>query len=46
MDLCVALPELKAARTSDSTKAASSAAYPLYRLVCSMLGESAVAAYD
>ena len=38
VDVGVALADLRAARTSDSTKAANSAAYPLYRLVCSKLG--------
>ena len=37
VDVDVALADLRAARTSDSTKAANSAAYPLYRLVCDKL---------
>ena len=38
VDVGVALADLRAARTSDSTKAANGAAYPLYRLVRDKLG--------
>ena len=34
VDVSVALADLRAARTSEATKAANSAAYPLYLLVC------------
>ena len=44
-DLCVALPELRAAQTSDSTGRLA-ALIPAVPHDCSMLGESAVAAYD
>ena len=37
VDVDVALADLRAVRTSDATKAANSAAYPLYRLVCEKL---------
>ena len=37
VDVEVALADLRAARTSDATKAANNAAYPLYRLVCDKL---------
>ena len=38
VDVGIAPADLRAARTSDSTKAANSGAYPLYRLVCDKLG--------